>query len=481
MTAPNDAFVSRAPRLGQVTSMTGIRGFGVTMLLIGHALFGYVESWVTVIDAFFVLSGFLITTLLVQEHNRTGTIGLRSFYWRRGLRLFPSVWLFVGVWLVIGLVLQVLSWVGVNLPDGIPTLGDIATDGAAAVGYVYTLFFPNGLYVIEPAVQEHRTMWHLWTLGIEEWFYLGIAGTVLVCVKKSWMKQLGVIMAVGFVVIGIARWFAYTGFFQDDRGMLAGVRMIFLQRPDSLMLGVLVAIISAYMPEKTTAKRSRLLMGLGTAGLALWLLMLNLSSGAIEKLGGPYFEYLPMGPAEFNRPDMLDTTYWFRFGHTLGAFGFAFVIFALARYHDWWPGRLWSAGWLQWMGDRSYTIYIWHALPFVFIMGLTGGENAALPIQLIRMPVMAAVAIGISVVVYNKVEMPVLKSSLKRTGDRMSKSAIDAAKAKRDPAAAAAANGAAAHEPVTNGAAAADALVDLGGAEQPAGTEQTASDAPPRS
>ena len=108
MTAPNDAFVSRAPKLGQVTSMTGIRGFGVTMLLIGHALFGYVESWVTVIDAFFVLSGFLITTLLIQEHDRTGTIGLRPFYWRRGLRLFPSVWLFVGVWLVIGWCIQAL-------------------------------------------------------------------------------------------------------------------------------------------------------------------------------------------------------------------------------------------------------------------------------------------------------------------------------------------------------------------------------------
>ena len=56
-------------------------------------------------------------------------------------------------------------------------------------------------------------------------------------------------MAVGFVAIGIARWFAYTGFFQDDENMIAGVRMILLQRPDSLMLGVLVAIINAYLPE----------------------------------------------------------------------------------------------------------------------------------------------------------------------------------------------------------------------------------------
>lgn len=422
-------FVSRSPKLGLVQSLDGFRGMGVTMLIIGHALFTYVESWVTVIDAFFVLSGFLITTLLLQEHRSTGTIGLKAFYWRRGLRLFPSVWLFVGTWLLIGLSIEVLRWVGVALPDEIPGLRDIAEDGAAAVGYVYHLFFPNGLYVIEPAVQEQRTMWHLWTLGIEEWFYLGIAGTVLVCVRKNWIKQLAVVMALGFVALGVARWFAFTGFFQDDEGMIAGVRMIFLQRPDSLMLGVLVAIISAHVPEETAQRHRRWYLWLATAGLALWILMLNLSSGAIEKLGGPYFEYLPAGPAEFNRPDMMDTTYWFRFGHTLGAFGFAFVIFALARYRDWWVSRKATAGWLQWMGQRSYTIYIWHALPFLFIMGLTGGEDVALPIQLARLPVMAAATIAISVLVYNKVEMRVLRSRLKHTGDRLSKSAVLAAQA----------------------------------------------------
>jgi peptidoglycan/LPS O-acetylase OafA/YrhL len=425
-------FVSQAPKLGLVTSMDGIRGMGVTMLIIGHALFSYVESWVTIIDGFFVLSGFLITTLLIQEHRSTGTIGLKAFYWRRGMRLFPSVWLFVGVWIVIGIAISGGRAAGAPIPEGIPGITDILADGAAAVGYVYHLFFPNGLYVIEPDAQNQRTMWHLWTLGMEEWFYLAIAGTVLVCIKKNWIKQLGIGLGIVFVAMGVARWFAYTGFFQDDESMLAGVRMFFLQRPDSLMLGVVVAIVNAYIPEHFTIRHKRWFLAAATAGLVLWMLMLNLSSGAVEKLGGPYFEYLPAGPEEFTRNQMMETTYWFRFGHTLGAFGFAFVLFGLARYRDWWASRAWSVNWLQWMGQRSYTIYIWHALPFLLIMGITGGEDAPLGMQLIRLPFMAAATILISVLVYNQVEMRVIKSKLRFTADRYSKTAVLAAKAETE-------------------------------------------------
>lgn len=422
-------FVSQAPKLGLVTSMDGIRGMGVTMLIVGHALFSYVESWVTIIDGFFVLSGFLITTLLIQEHRSTGTIGLKAFYWRRGMRLFPSVWLFVAVWIVIGIAISAARAAGAPIPDEIPGITDILADGAAAVGYVYHLFFPNGLYVIDPDTQNQRTMWHLWTLGMEEWFYLGIAGTVLVCIKKNWIKQLGIGLGIVVVAMGVARWFAYTGFFQDDENMIAGVRMFFLQRPDSLMLGVVVAIINAYMPENFTIRHRRWFLAAATAGLVLWMLMLNLSSGAVEKLGGPYFDYLPAGPEEFTRGQMMETTYWFRFGHTLGAFGFAFVLFGLARYRDWWASRAWSAKWLQWMGQRSYTIYVWHALPFLLIMGLTGGEDAPLGMQVARLPFMAAATILISVLVYNKVEMRVLRSKLRFTGDRYSKTAVLAAQA----------------------------------------------------
>ena len=88
-TAPGTAFVSKAPKLGLVGGFDGMRGIGVCMVLVGHALFEYVESWVTIVDTFFVLSGFLITTLLLQETRTTGSIDLKKFYSRRAVRLFP--------------------------------------------------------------------------------------------------------------------------------------------------------------------------------------------------------------------------------------------------------------------------------------------------------------------------------------------------------------------------------------------------------
>lgn len=409
--AESTVFVSRAPKLGLVGSFDGLRGIGVMMVLFGHALFKYVESWVTIIDTFFVLSGFLITTLLLQEARTTGTISLKKFYSRRAVRLFPSLWLFVGVWLVISTISTIVGFEPLSLRH-------VGEDAAAALLYVYHLFFPNGLYVIEPAVQDHRTMWHLWTLSVEEWFYAVIAGTVLVCVRKRWVAVLGVAMLGAFAAIGIARWYAYTGFFQNDRGMVAGVRMAFLQRPDALMLGVALAAANSYVTEEMVVRWRKVLLSLATVGIGIWFVMLNLSSGLVKKLGGPYFDYLPSGPSEFTRPQMLDTLYWFRFGHTLGALGFGLMLIGMVRYRDWWMSRFLSWKPFQWMGRLSYTIYLWHALPFLLLMAVTGGDNPSTAIQLLRTPFLVAAAIAVSMPVYYLVELRVLKVKLRFSAEK---------------------------------------------------------------
>lgn len=410
-TVQPDQFVSRAPKLGLVGGFDGIRGIGVCMVLVGHALAQYVESWATIVDSFFVLSGFLITTLLLQEARTTGTIALKKFYIRRGVRLLPSLWLFVGVWLVISTISTLVGFEPLSLRY-------VGQDAAAALLYVYHLFFPNGLYVIDPAVQGNRTMWHLWTLSIEEWFYAGIAGTVWICVKRRWIAQLGTLMVVAFVAIGTARWMAYTGFFQDDTSMIAGVRLILLQRPDALMLGVALACWNAYLDDARIERLRRPLLWAATVGLVVWATMLNLSSGLVKRLGGPYFEYLPSGPEEFTRPQMLETVYWFRFGHTLGALGFGIVVLALARYADWWLSRFWSWHRFQWMGRLSYTLYVWHALPYIFLMALLGGADPSPAVQLLRTPILIAAAFAISIPVYHLVELRVLRMKLRFASEK---------------------------------------------------------------
>ncbi len=410
-TSTRAPFVSDAPKLGLVGGFDGIRGIGVCMVLVGHSMFTYVESWVTIVDTFFVLSGFLITTLLLQEHRSTSDIGLRKFYARRAVRLLPSVWLFCAVWIVIGIIGTILGIEAISMRG-------ILEDAGAAIAYVYALVFPNGLYMISPDVQNDRYMWHLWTLSVEEFFYFLIPGTVLLCIRRNWIRGLTTIMAVGFVAIGLARWFAYTGFFQNDEGMIAGVRLAFLQRPDALMLGCLVALLNARLTKERIARMRRPMMVTASIALVVWLVMLNLSSGAVEKLGGPWVPYLPDGPAEFNRPEMMSTLYWFRFGHTLGALSFAFILFALVHYRDWWLNRFWSLAPFQWMGRLSYTLYVWHALPYVLLIGALGGEEASFGVQLIRTPILIAAAFAVSMPVYYFVELRVLKMKLKFSAEK---------------------------------------------------------------
>jgi peptidoglycan/LPS O-acetylase OafA/YrhL len=399
-------FITSAPKLGLVSGFDGFRGVGMFMILIVHSLSTYLESWATLVDSFFVLSGFLITTLLLQEVRSTGTINLRKFYLRRATRLLPSVWLFGAVWLVISTISTLVGFEPLSLRH-------VGADVLAAVGYVYHLFFPNGLSTIAPEVQEHRTMWHLWTLSVEEWFYFFIAGTALLCVRKRWVKQLGILMAVGFAAVGLARFMAFTGFFQDNESMLPGVRMAFVMRPDGLMLGMALAVFNAHLTAERIAKLRKPALIASNVALVVWFLTLNLSSEAVAKLGYPYVEYLPGSPEEFTRSQMLSEPYWFRYGHTICMFAFAVMTFTLVHYRDWWVSRIWSWEPFQWIGRLSYTLYIWHALPFIFLFGATGGTDVGARATLMRVPLLVIAAFAVAIPVYYWVEMPVLRMKLR--------------------------------------------------------------------
>ena len=398
-------YQSRAPKLGFVGSFDGIRGLGVCMVLVGHALFEYLESWVTIVDTFFVMSGFLIMTLLLQESRSTGTISLKKFFIRRGVRLLPSVWLFVTVWLVLAAIGEALGVEGLSIAE-------VGKDALAAVTYVYHVVFPNGLYMVEPDVQDQRTMWHLWTLSVEEHFYLVIPGLALLCLRRNWVRQLGVLIAAAALAIGVARLLAYTGPAMSD-STPAGVRLAFLQRPDALMWGVALAVLNSTIDEDRAQRIRRPVMIAAHVCFVIWIAILNLSSGLFERLHLPYFKYLPDRPADATHGAMVDTWYWFRFGHTLGAMAFAVVLFALIRYRGWWLDRFFSMAPFRFMGRMSYTLYVWHALPYVLLLALTGGDDVSITTKVLRTPVLIAAAFAVAIPVYFKVELKVMAMKLR--------------------------------------------------------------------
>lgn len=81
--------------LGYRPALDGLRGVAILAVMLGHS--GLLTGGWLGVDVFFTLSGFLITSLLLEEHARTGSIRFRTFYARRALRLLPALFLMVGV------------------------------------------------------------------------------------------------------------------------------------------------------------------------------------------------------------------------------------------------------------------------------------------------------------------------------------------------------------------------------------------------
>ena len=128
-----------------------VRALAIGIVLAGHAdIPGMASSGAVGVAIFFVLSGYLITTLLLIEHGKHGTINLRGFYWRRGLRLLPAVFTML-------LVVIVLSILHNRLGSGLRSAAFVA-------GYV-------GNWVLALGGSLFRTS-HTWSLAIEEQFYL---------------------------------------------------------------------------------------------------------------------------------------------------------------------------------------------------------------------------------------------------------------------------------------------------------------------
>lgn len=154
--AVREADGSRA--LGYVPGLDGIRGVAVLLVVATHLVLEFVPDktmiWVPGgflgVEIFFVLSGFLITTLLLNEHSRNNRISFRRFYARRALRLLPALFAMLAAYLL---------YVAITKQD----LGFAARSSVGAALYVTNWMMALGHNVSHP---------HLWSLAVEEQFYI---------------------------------------------------------------------------------------------------------------------------------------------------------------------------------------------------------------------------------------------------------------------------------------------------------------------
>lgn len=173
----NDALLLRLGKSSYIPALDAVRGIAACLVVVAH-IFGPVKLGGMAVLIFFVLSGFLITWLLLRELEHTGEISVRSFYARRTLRIFPAFYVF---WIICVLVAHLTH---APFPWG------EAIASFFYMGDYYTAMHPS---------HAHQIMGITWSLGVEEKFYL-LWPAICVMLRKDLAKLFRVsLFLAGFI------------------------------------------------------------------------------------------------------------------------------------------------------------------------------------------------------------------------------------------------------------------------------------------
>ena len=347
-----------------ITGLDGIRAIAIIMVLSYHLKLSLFKSGFLGVTVFFVLSGYLITGILISEVEEEGRIDLKNFWLRRIRRLVPAV---MSMAVVIIFVSAVVNRV-------------IFTKGckdflASVLGFNnWWQIFNKVSYFEAAGVPSPFT--HCWSLAIETQFYLIYPLILLGIYKLAKSRGEGRVKR-GLLFAGVTLLLALISVIlmivlfdpqQDASRVYYGTDT----RAFSLLFGALLAILWEYrmVPRRLSASVNMVLGSVSFAALLVMTIAINGSSN-----------------------------FWYRGGQFVGTILTVLMVYAVSGRKTW-LSRFLSNPVLKWIGDRSYSIYLWH---YPIILLISKGIKASWWITLIEL-VLSVVLAELS---YRFIETPI--------------------------------------------------------------------------
>ena len=360
------------PRSGRLSGLDGLRALAVIAVVLYHFFPDLLPGGFIGVDVFFVISGFLITGLLISEHTRTGRISLRRFWQRRARRLVPPLIPVILISCTIAFLIggDVLVGLGAQLL------------GALTFGYNWVSIANDASYF---SVNEPELLRNLWSLAVEEQFYL-IWPLLLLAVLVIRRPRLRLALVTALFVAS-ALWMGvlyqpgadptrvYYGSDTHSFGLFAGAALaLLLRRPSG---------------QRNELPRARPWLGVAA--------VLVIIAGAL---------WLPE-----------DGTVTFRGGLVVVSLATAVAIWAGVRGGRF--GQLLDATPLRYLGERSYGIYLWHWPVLVLVQLLwpvASPSDGLLPIGVLSL----VITLGLAGVSYRWLELPIrrfgVRDSIRQIG-----------------------------------------------------------------
>ena len=353
-------------------ALDGLRALAVLPVLFYHAGLDSVSGGFLGVDLFFVLSGYLITTLLIREWSGSGHIRLGPFWGRRARRLLPAIFLVLVAVLIYALFASPAEVARLR-GDAFATLGYVANWWYAVSGESYFEQFGR------PSMLRHS-----WSLAIEEQFYFFWPLLLLFGLKRADSRHR---FWVGAAIVGALASAALMGWLYDPSQDPSRVYYGTDTRAQALLVGAALAFL---LDRSVASKIPRGLEVVGALGLIVCLAFFHFAT---------------------DRADWM-----YRGGYILMAIAAACAIAVAATAERRSPTvRLLSSAPLVWIGARSYGLYLWHWPVYVLLDAeRTGLPDEGVSLLLLRL----AVTFVVSALSYRFVEAPIRERKLSPRAER---------------------------------------------------------------